>query len=144
MLWGSHAQKKAAKVDTGRHLVLKAPHPSPLSAHNSFFGCRHFSKANDFLKANGQDPIDWSLPLLTGPPALDAIVPPSVVDPRAPISTGYSKSAAIAASCTAWSRLSSALEQFFHGIPPTPYRISYDRLVGTKGRSEGRSRLQPS
>src|SRR3546814_4032405 len=47
MLWGSHAQKKAAKVDTGRHLVLKAPHPSPLSAHNGFFGCRHFSKAKD-------------------------------------------------------------------------------------------------
>src|SRR3546814_16558407 len=77
MLWGSHAQKKAAKVDTGRHLVLEAPHPSPLSAHNGFFGCRHFSKANDFLKANGQDPIDWSLPPLAGPPALDAIVPRS-------------------------------------------------------------------
>lgn len=88
MLWGSHAQKKAVKVDTGRHLVLKAPHPSPLSAHNGFFGCRHFSKANDFLKANGQEPIDWSLPPLAGPSALDAIVPPMVVDPRAPRSTG--------------------------------------------------------
>src|SRR3546814_10321183 len=55
MLWGSHAQKKAAKVDTGRHLVLKAPHPSPLSAHNGFFGCRHFSKANDFLKARSEE-----------------------------------------------------------------------------------------
>src|SRR3546814_5300836 len=63
---------------------LKAPHPSPLSAHNGFFGCRHFSKANEFLKANGQEPIDWSLPPLAGPSALDAIVPPMVVDPRAP------------------------------------------------------------
>ena len=69
MLWGSHAQKKAAFVDStdrgGRHLVLKAPHPSPLSAHTGFFGCRHFSKANAFLKAQGRKPIDWQLP----PPA---------------------------------------------------------------------------
>jgi uracil-DNA glycosylase len=66
MLWGSHAQRKAAFVDSaergGRHLVLKAPHPSPLSAHNGFFGCRHFSKANAFLKEHGQKPIDWALP----------------------------------------------------------------------------------
>jgi uracil-DNA glycosylase len=66
MLWGSYAQKKAAFVDStdrgGRHLVLKAPHPSPLSAHNGFFGCRHFSKANEFLKSRGQKPIDWALP----------------------------------------------------------------------------------
>ena len=66
MLWGSYAQKKAAFVDStdkgGRHLVLKAPHPSPLSAHNGFFGCRHFSKANAFLEAQGLPPIDWSLP----------------------------------------------------------------------------------
>ena len=66
MLWGSHAQKKAAFVDGidrgGRHLVLKAPHPSPLSAHSGFFGCRHFSKANDFLAAHGEKPIDWALP----------------------------------------------------------------------------------
>jgi len=68
MLWGSYAQKKAAFVDSidkgGRHLVLKAPHPSPLSAHNGFFGCGHFSKANNFLKARGQKPIDWRLPEL--------------------------------------------------------------------------------
>ena len=51
MLWGSYAQKKAAFVDTSRHLVLKAPHPSPLSAHSGFFGCRHFSKANAFLES---------------------------------------------------------------------------------------------
>jgi len=66
MLWGSYAQKKAAFVDStergGRHLVLKAPHPSPLSAHGGFFGCKHFSKANAFLIANGLDPIDWALP----------------------------------------------------------------------------------
>ncbi|RVT92411.1 uracil-DNA glycosylase [Sphingomonas crocodyli] len=61
LLWGSYAQKKAAFVDS-RHLVLKAAHPSPLSAHSGFFGCRHFSKANAFLEAHGQTPIDWSLP----------------------------------------------------------------------------------
>ncbi|MBN9030098.1 MAG: uracil-DNA glycosylase [Rhizobiales bacterium 63-7] len=62
MLWGSYAQKKAAFVDTKRHLVLKSVHPSPLSAHNGFFGCRHFSKANAFLEAQGREPIDWRLP----------------------------------------------------------------------------------
>ncbi|CAN7431142.1 uracil-DNA glycosylase [Rhizobium sp. LjRoot258] len=62
MLWGSYAQRKAAFVDTSRHLVLKAPHPSPLSAHNGFFGCGHFSKANAFLRARGRAPIDWPLP----------------------------------------------------------------------------------
>ena len=62
MLWGSYAQKKAAFVDTSRHLVLKAPHPSPLSAHSGFFGCRHFSKANAFLETHGREPIDWALP----------------------------------------------------------------------------------
>ncbi len=68
LLWGSHAQKKAASVDSGRHLVLKAAHPSPLSAYNGFFGCRHFSQVNDFLAAHGQPPIDWTLPL-AGPAA---------------------------------------------------------------------------
>lgn len=62
MLWGSYAQKKAAFVDTSRHLVLKAAHPSPLSAHSGFFGCRHFSKANAFLESRGMEPIDWALP----------------------------------------------------------------------------------
>ena len=62
LLWGAYAQKKAAFVDGTRHLVLKAAHPSPLSAHNGFLGCRHFSKANAFLSAKGQAPIDWSLP----------------------------------------------------------------------------------
>ena len=69
MLWGSYAQKKAAFVDSvdkgGRHLVLKAVHPSPLSAYAGFFGCGHFSKANAFLKAHGQEPIDWALPDIT-------------------------------------------------------------------------------
>jgi len=62
MLWGSYAQRKAAFVDTRKHMVLKAPHPSPLSAHNGFFGSRHFSKANQFLTSNGIEPIDWQLP----------------------------------------------------------------------------------
>jgi uracil-DNA glycosylase len=62
MLWGSYAQKKAGFVDTSKHLVLKASHPSPLSAHSGFFGCRHFSKANAFLEARGLAAIDWALP----------------------------------------------------------------------------------
>lgn len=66
MLWGRHARQKAAFVKSvergGRHLVLKAAHPSPLSAHNGFFGCRHFSKTNAFLQAQGREPIDWRLP----------------------------------------------------------------------------------
>jgi uracil-DNA glycosylase len=69
LLWGSHAQKKAAFVDSidrgGRHLVLKAPHPSPLSAYSGFFGSGHFSKANAFLKSVGQKPIDRALPPLS-------------------------------------------------------------------------------
>ncbi|WP_108810602.1 uracil-DNA glycosylase [Sphingorhabdus sp. Alg231-15] len=66
LLWGSYAQKKAGFVQSieqgGKHLVLKAPHPSPLSAYNGFFGCKHFSKTNAFLEQNGLAPIDWSLP----------------------------------------------------------------------------------
>ncbi len=62
MLWGSYAQRKAAFLDSSKHLVLKAPHPSPLSAHSGFFGCRHFSKANAFLVSRGLQPIDWALP----------------------------------------------------------------------------------
>lgn len=62
ILWGSHAQKKAARVaalSNGPHLVLKAPHPSPLSAYSGFFGSRPFSQANAFLEANGRGTIDW-------------------------------------------------------------------------------------
>ncbi|MGN6376474.1 MAG: uracil-DNA glycosylase [Sphingomonas sp.] len=62
MLWGAYAQRKAGFVDTSRHLVLKAPHPSPLSAHSGFFGCRHFSQANAFLESKGLPPVDWALP----------------------------------------------------------------------------------
>lgn len=62
ILWGSYAQKKGAFVDRKKHLVLEGPHPSPLSAHRGFFGCRHFSKANEFLIKNQMSPIDWELP----------------------------------------------------------------------------------
>ena len=59
LLWGGYAQKKGAIVDAARHCVLAAPHPSPLSAHRGFFGCRHFSGANAYLEAQGNTPIDW-------------------------------------------------------------------------------------
>ena len=62
MLWGSYAQRKGAIIDTARHCVLKAPHPSPLSAHRGFFGCGHFRAANAYLQATGQTPVDWRLP----------------------------------------------------------------------------------
>lgn len=61
LLWGSHAQKKGQIIDRTRHLVLTAPHPSPLSAHRGFFGCRHFSKTNSYLESNGMKPIDWQI-----------------------------------------------------------------------------------
>ena len=59
MLWGSYAQKKAALVDASQNLVLKSAHPSPLSAYRGFFGCKHFSQANEYLVAHGFQPIDW-------------------------------------------------------------------------------------
>ncbi|KQN97368.1 MULTISPECIES: uracil-DNA glycosylase [Stenotrophomonas] len=62
LLWGSYAQAKGKVIDTRRHRVLKAPHPSPLSAHRGFLGCRHFSQTNDYLARRGQAPIDWRLP----------------------------------------------------------------------------------
>ena len=61
LLWGANARAKKALVTNPKHLVLEAPHPSPLSAYNGFFGCRHFSKANAFLEGNGINPIDWQL-----------------------------------------------------------------------------------
>ncbi|MCG2840358.1 uracil-DNA glycosylase [Sandaracinobacter sp. RS1-74] len=64
LLWGRYAQQKAGFVDSSRHLVLKAAHPSPFSADNGFFGCRHFSKANAFLAEHGLDSVDWRLPPL--------------------------------------------------------------------------------
>jgi len=62
MLWGSYAQKKGAVIDRRKHFVLKAPHPSPLSAYRGFLGCKHFSQANDYLQQHQQAPIDWSVP----------------------------------------------------------------------------------
>ena len=61
LLWGSPAQKKAAFLNNPNHLILKAPHPSPLSAYRGFFGCKHFSKANEFLTSNGCTSIDWQI-----------------------------------------------------------------------------------
>jgi uracil-DNA glycosylase len=62
MLWGSYAQKKGQFIDRKKHCVLQAPHPSPLSAHRGFLGCGHFSKANEYLKQCGMEPIDWVVP----------------------------------------------------------------------------------
>jgi uracil-DNA glycosylase len=70
LLWGSYAQAKGKLVDSGRHLVLKAPHPSPLSAHRGFFGCGHFSKANTRLVEHGLPAVDWQLP-----PASELVTP---------------------------------------------------------------------
>lgn len=61
LLWGAHAQRKGAIIDPKKHYILKAAHPSPLSAHNGFFGCNHFSKTNQLLKKMGRHEIDWSL-----------------------------------------------------------------------------------
>ena len=62
LLWGSYAQAKGKVIDTRRHRVLRAPHPSPLSAHRGFMGCGHFGKANRWLQGAGKAPVDWSLP----------------------------------------------------------------------------------
>lgn len=62
LLWGSYAQRKGQLIDRTRHCVLEAPHPSPLSAHRGFLGCRHFSKANAWLVERGERPVDWALP----------------------------------------------------------------------------------
>lgn len=61
LLWGNNAKKKEKFITNERHLVLKAAHPSPLSAYNGFFGCKHFSKTNEFLISNGKKPIDWQV-----------------------------------------------------------------------------------
>ncbi len=68
MLWGSYAQKKGAAIDARRHAVLRAPHPSPLSAYRGFFGSGHFSKANAYLQRRGERGIDWQLPRLAAEP----------------------------------------------------------------------------
>lgn len=59
LLWGGNAKQKMRLITNPKHLILQAAHPSPLSAYNGFFGCRHFSKANEFLTANGMEPVDW-------------------------------------------------------------------------------------
>ena len=61
LLWGKPAQSKIPMLTNPKHLILKAPHPSPLSAYRGFFGCKHFSQANEFLKANGVEPVDWQI-----------------------------------------------------------------------------------
>lgn len=61
LLWGKPAQSKIPMLTNPKHLILQAPHPSPLSAYRGFFGCRHFSRANAFLEANGESPIDWQI-----------------------------------------------------------------------------------
>ena len=66
MLWGRPAQMKAELLDNPKHLILKAPHPSPLSAYRGFFGCRHFSQANRFLEEHGETPIDWQIENIGG------------------------------------------------------------------------------
>ena len=62
VLWGSYAQKKGAFINAEKHLVLKSVHPSPLSAYRGFLGCKHFSQINAYLRAKGEEPIDWRLP----------------------------------------------------------------------------------
>lgn len=61
MLWGNYAKAKESLIDSSKHLILKSAHPSPLSAYNGFFGCKHFSKANEYLANHGKKPIDWTL-----------------------------------------------------------------------------------
>lgn len=61
MLWGNYARAKKRLIDSRKHLILEAPHPSPFSANNGFFGCGHFSKANEYLRLHGLEPIDWSI-----------------------------------------------------------------------------------
>ena len=61
MLWGSPAQRKIPMLTNPKHLILKCPHPSPLSAYRGFFGCRHFSQCNEFLESHGVEPIDWQI-----------------------------------------------------------------------------------
>lgn len=61
ILWGGNARSKAPLIDAGKHLVLQCAHPSPLSAYNGFFGCKHFSKTNKYLISHGKEPVDWQL-----------------------------------------------------------------------------------
>jgi uracil-DNA glycosylase len=63
IFWGAYANKKSKLIDTNKHLILSAPHPSPFSAHKGFFGCKHFSKTNHYLESSKQQAIDWGIPL---------------------------------------------------------------------------------
>ncbi len=72
LLWGAYAQRKGEIIDRQRHKVLKAPHPSPLSAHRGFSGCGHFSATNQYLSRRGQTPIEWSLPTMPEGPITEA------------------------------------------------------------------------
>jgi uracil-DNA glycosylase len=72
LLWGSYAQRKGQQLDARRHKVLRAPHPSPLSAHRGFIGCGHFSAANRHLEQRGLAPVDWRLPPLAAAVGLPA------------------------------------------------------------------------
>ena len=63
LLWGSYAQQKGQVIDANKHLILKAPHPSPFSANRGFFGCKHFSRTNQYLQSQGLPPVDWRLPM---------------------------------------------------------------------------------
>lgn len=96
MLWGRPAQLKGSSVDRKKHLVLEAPHPSPLSAHRGFLGCKHFSKANDYLRSRGVAPIDWDV---------DAVVPVAVSTSSA---AAASPATAAAASSSAGSAAAAA------------------------------------
>jgi uracil-DNA glycosylase len=83
VLWGSYAQKKGAFIDPKKHCVIKGPHPSPLSAHRGFFGCKHFSKINAYLKEQGREPINWKLPdIVTEPHSQLAAHKPNEVSTR--------------------------------------------------------------
>ncbi|MDC3216736.1 uracil-DNA glycosylase, partial [Candidatus Pseudothioglobus singularis] len=62
ILWGAYANKKSKLIDSSKHLILSAPHPSPFSAHKGFFGSQHFLKTNEYLESTNQNPIDWRIP----------------------------------------------------------------------------------
>ena len=62
ILWGAYANKKSELIDSSKHLILSAPHPSPFSAHKGFFGSQHFLKTNEYLESTNQNPIDWRIP----------------------------------------------------------------------------------
>lgn len=104
LLWGSHAQSKAKTADATRHILLKAPHPSGLSAHRGFFGCKHFSEVNTTLARIGRTPINWQLPLdgtvskpaVAAAPAAASSSAPSSQDPKSQSSVASDATSATA------------------------------------------------